>query len=81
MTTKPQSLRRPLRAARRVLTRALLVVPGIAGGLLLYFVCQGMFAGYPKYHTDVLSTIAMLLIAATGGAAWSIDQRRIDADD
>jgi H+/Cl- antiporter ClcA len=67
------------RPVRRFLTRALRVV-GVIGGLFGYFVCQGMFAGYPRYHTDVLSIIGMILIAATGGVAWIIDERRSDAD-
>ena len=64
----------------RMLKRVVLTVLGIIGGLLCYFICQGMFSGYPKYHTDVLSDIGMLLIMAVGGTAWIIDHRRIDAD-
>ena len=79
MTTGPQPVS-PLRSARRLLARALLTVTGVIGGLLLYFVCQGVFSGYPKYHTDVLSIIGMILIALTGGVAWIIDERRIDDD-
>jgi len=40
----------------------------------------GIFAGYPQYHTDVLSLIGLLLVTVTGGVAWIIDQRRIDAE-
>ena len=36
--------------------------------------------GLPQYHTAVLSIIGMILIALTGGVAWIIDERRIDAD-
>jgi hypothetical protein len=39
-----------------------------------------VFAGYPRYHTDMLSVIGMVLIALTGGVAWIIDERRIDDD-
>lgn len=81
MSPEPQSAQRPLRTARRLLTRTLLTVAGVIGGLLCLFVCQNVFAGYPKYHTDVLSVIAMVLIALTGGAAWVIDERRPDAKD
>jgi len=79
MTTGPQPVP-PLRTALRFLTRAVLTVVGTIVGLFLYFVCQGVFAGYPKYHTELLSIIGMILIALTGGVAWIIDQRRIDAD-
>jgi uncharacterized membrane protein YphA (DoxX/SURF4 family) len=80
MTTAPQPMRRPLRTARRALTRVLLTVVGVVVGLFCYFVCQGMFAGYPRYYTDVLSIIGMVLIALTGAIAWVIDERRSDAD-
>jgi small-conductance mechanosensitive channel len=66
--------------ALRFLTRVLLTIVGVIVALFLYFVCQGVFAGYPKYHTGLLSMIGMTLIALTGGVAWIIDQRRIDAD-
>jgi hypothetical protein len=77
MTTEPRSVRRPL----RLLTRALLTVAGVIGGLLCLFICQNVFAGYPQYHAAVLSIIVMVLIALIGGVAWIIDERRIDADD
>jgi hypothetical protein len=81
MTTEAQTAGRPPRTVGRFLTRAVLSVVGVIGGLFCYFVCQGVFAGYPRYHTDVLSIIGMVLIALTGGVAWVIDERRINADD
>ncbi|MCX5256848.1 hypothetical protein OOK27_22395 [Streptomyces canus] len=81
MTTHTPVRRRPLRRAGRFLLRALLVVLGTAGGLFCYFVCQGMFSGYPKYHTDLLSTIGLLIVMAVGALAWILDHRRIDDDD
>ena len=80
MTTRPEPVP-PLRKARRIVTRAVLTIVGVIVGLLLYFVCQGVFSGYPKYHTELLTIIAMFLIALTGGVVWIIDQRRIDADE
>jgi putative flippase GtrA len=71
----------PLRTVRRSLSRGVLTLLGVITGLFLYFVCQGVFAGYPKYHSQLLSIIAMILIALGGGIAWIIDQCRIDADD
>jgi uncharacterized membrane protein YccC len=79
VTTEPQPAPMP-RTARRLLARALLTVLGVIVALFLYFVCQGVFAGYPKYHTRALSILGMILIALTGGVAWIIDERRIDAD-
>ncbi|MEJ3744947.1 hypothetical protein WEI85_16825 [Actinomycetes bacterium KLBMP 9797] len=64
-----------------MIIRAVLTVVGILGGLLCYFVCQGMFAGYPRYHTGTLSLVGMLLIAGTGGVAWLVDESRIRDDD
>jgi small-conductance mechanosensitive channel len=71
----------PLRTALRVLTRVVLTILGVIVALLLYLVCQGVFSGYPKYHTGLFSIIAMILVALTGGIVWIVDQRRIDADD
>jgi uncharacterized membrane protein YphA (DoxX/SURF4 family) len=67
-------------AIRRFLIRALLLVVAVIVAGFLFFVCQDVFAGYPRYHTDVLSHIGLVLIALTGGVAWIIDHRRIDAD-
>ena len=62
-------------------TRALWIVVGVLGGVLSYCVCVGIFTGYPQYYTNVLSIIGMVVLALTGGVAWIIDERRIDADD
>ncbi|HTF46972.1 MAG TPA: hypothetical protein VK735_05945 [Pseudonocardia sp.] len=69
------------RPVGRILSRTLLAVVGVVVGTFLYFVCVGVFAGYPRYHTELLSDIGMILIAATGGIAWIIDARRGDADN
>jgi hypothetical protein len=81
MTTHTPVTRRPLRKAGRFLLRALLVVLGIAGGLFCYFVCQGMFSGYPRYHSQLLSIVGMALIVLTGGVAWAVDEHRMRDDD
>jgi len=80
MTPETQTPRRSPRTVGRLLTRAVLTVIGVIGGLLCLFVCQNVFAGYPRYHTAVLSVVVMILISLTGGVAWVIDERRIDAD-
>jgi hypothetical protein len=79
MTTETRTAR-PRRTAHRFFTRALLTVVGVVGGVFSYFVCMGTFAGYPQYRTDVLSIVIMVLLALTGGIAWIVDERRIDAD-
>jgi hypothetical protein len=73
--------RQPVRGFGRFVVRTLWTVASVIVALLLYFVCQGVFAGYPQYGTDVLTYIAVALIALTGGAAWVVDHRRIDDDD
>lgn len=72
---------RPLRAARPILVKTLLIIAGTTGAILLYFLCERVFAGYPQYGTDILTYIGLTLVMAIGGAAWIIDQRRIDTDE
>lgn len=50
-------------------------------GLLAYFVCQGMFGGYPQVDSKLLTTLAMIAIALTGGITWIVDERRPHDDD
>ena len=66
---------------RRLLARSVVTVVGVVAGCVLYCVCQGMFSGYPKYHSHLLSILGMLLIALTGGIAWIIDEHRMHDDD
>ena len=80
MSTESQPARRPLTAGR-MLTRVLATIAVIIGGLFCFFVCQDVFAGYPQYGTDILTWVGLVLIMATGGVAWIIDHRRLDADD
>src|SRR5260370_9274973 len=72
---------RPLRAARRILVKALLIITGIIGAILLYFLCERVFAGYPQYGTDMLTYVGLTLVMATGGAPRVIDQRPIDSHE
>ena len=65
----------------RLLARTVLTVVGVVVAWLLYCVCQGMFSGYPKYHSHLLSIAGVVLIALTGGIAWIIDEHRMHDDD
>jgi hypothetical protein len=76
-TADPRRSRTVLRFVRR----ALLTLAGVVAALFCYFVCQGMFSGYPRYGTNILSYVGLFLICATGGLAWIIDHRRIHDDD
>jgi len=49
-------------------------------GVVAYFICQGMLGGYPRFHSQQLTTIGMILIAVTGGLAWIMDERRDHGD-
>src|SRR5260370_9965553 len=66
---------RPLRAARRILVRTLLIIAGIIGATVLYFLCERVFAGYPQYGTDILTYIGLTLVMATGGAPGILRHR------
>jgi hypothetical protein len=66
---------------RRLLARTVLTVVGVVVAWLLYCVCQGMFSGYPKYHSQLLSIVGLILIVLTGGVAWIIDEHRMHDDD
>ena len=65
----------------RVLKRTLLTVAAVIGGLVIYFFCEQMFAGYPQYGTGILTIVGLVLVAATAGIIWIIDHRRLDASD
>lgn len=77
VTTEP----RPARRVLRYVGRTFLTLAGVVVALFTYFVCQGMFSGYPQYGTNILSYIGLSLVSATGGLAWIIDHRRIRNDD
>ena len=64
-----------------VIRHILLTIGGIILAAFLYCVCQGVFAHYPQYGTNILSYVGLGLIIATGGIAWIIDHRRIRDDD
>ena len=81
MSTERRDLPGPRWSLRRFVTRGLLGAAAVILGTFCFFLCQGLFSGYPQYHTDLLSIIGMFLIAGTGAAAWIIDHRRIDADE
>ncbi|MCU1582208.1 MAG: hypothetical protein QOD27_739 [Microbacteriaceae bacterium] len=69
--------RGPLRSTLRVIAVIGLTILAI----VLYFICDNMFSGYPQYHTELLSWIAMILISLGGGIIWIVDERRHRDDD
>ena len=65
----------------RVVLRLFAGLVWTALGLVAYFICQGMFGGYPRVHSGLFSTLGMIAIALTGGIAWIIDERRPHDDE
>jgi hypothetical protein len=65
----------------RVVLRLLAALAWTALGLVAYFICQGMFGGYPQAHSAVLTTLGMIAIALTGGITWIVDERRPHDDE
>ena len=65
----------------RVVLRLLAATAWTALGLLAYFICQGMFGGYPQADSPLLTTLGMIAIALTGGIAWIVDEQRPHGDD
>ena len=65
----------------RIILRTLQAVGWTIACLVAYFLCQGMFGGYPRWHSFALTTTAMVVISLTGGVAWIVDERRQHDDD
>jgi hypothetical protein len=65
----------------RIVLRPLAVVGWTVLGLLLFGVCEGVFNGYPRFHSQLLTTVGMIAIALTGGIAWIVDERRPHDDE
>jgi hypothetical protein len=72
---------RPPRTARRILVKTLRIIAGIVGGIVLYFFCERMFAGYHQYGTQYITYVGLAIVMGIGGYAWIIDHRRLDAEE
>jgi hypothetical protein len=77
VVSQPQSRRSP----RRVLVKTLWTIGGIILGILIFFSCQDVFAGYPQYGTDILDYVSLTIFIAVACVAWIIDHRRLDAGE
>jgi uncharacterized membrane protein len=75
MSTRTE--RTPVRLVLRLLAAAGWTVLAF----VLYWICEGIFEGYPQAHSKLLVTLAMLAVALTGGIAWIVDDRRPHDDD
>jgi hypothetical protein len=65
----------------RIVVRIAAALAWTVLALVAYFICQGMFGGYPRLHSQLLTTLGMIGIALTGGIAWIVDERRPHDDD
>ncbi len=65
----------------RIVLRLLAVVGLAVLGLFVFAVCEGIFNGYPQFHSQLLDTIGMIAIALTGGIVWIVDERRSHDDE
>jgi uncharacterized membrane protein len=72
------------RTKRTPVHRVPRLLAGVGWSLLafaLYWICEGIFEGYPQVHSKLLVTLAMLAVALTGGSIWIVDERRPHDDD
>ncbi|WP_405863706.1 hypothetical protein [Streptomyces sp. NBC_00005] len=65
----------------RVVLRLLAAVGWTVLSLFTFAVCEGIFAGYPQFHTPLLTTLGMIAIALIGGITWIVDERRAHDDE
>jgi hypothetical protein len=62
----------PIRWVLRVIRAVALTLLAI----VLFWVCDRIFAGYPQAHSALLTDLAVLVMALIGGITWIIDERR-----
>jgi hypothetical protein len=81
MTTDKQETEKPKRGPLRSTLRVFGVIGLTLLALVLYWICDDLFSGYPQYHTKLLSWIVMIAICVGGGITWIVDERRHRDDD
>jgi hypothetical protein len=64
-----------------IVVKTLWIIAGTIGGLLILFLCQDVFAGYPEYGTDIMTYVGLTIVMAVAAYAWIIDHRRLDAGE
>jgi hypothetical protein len=50
-------------------------------GFVLYWVCDGLFDGFPKYNTYFWTWFVVIALVLFGAVVWIIDERRHSDDD
>jgi hypothetical protein len=59
---------------RRWVANAVWIIAGIG----LYAICNNIFSGYPRWHTQALSWIAVVVIVILGALVWYWHERHDD---
>ena len=62
---------RPVAPVRR---RWLANLGWIVGGVVIYAVCNGIFGGYPRWHTAELSSLVVVALVVLGAIVWYRDE-------
>ncbi len=63
----------PRRKRRRV-ANAIWAIVGVG----LYAICLNVFSGYPRWHSEALSWIAVVVIVVLGALVWYWHERHDD---
>jgi apolipoprotein N-acyltransferase len=50
-------------------------------GFVLYWVCDGLFDGFPKYNTYFWTWFFVIALVLFGAVVWIVDERRHRDDD
>jgi hypothetical protein len=76
VTTKPAGNR-----VLRAIGGTIKVIALTILALVLYFICDDLFGGYPKYNSTLITWIVLLGLMAFGVVMWIVDERRHLGDD
>jgi hypothetical protein len=76
VTTKPAGNR-----VLRAIGGTIKVIALTILALVLYFICDDLFGGYPKYNSTLLTWVVLLGLMAFGVVMWIVDERRHRGDD
>jgi hypothetical protein len=76
--TTPKS---PANKALRAVGGTLKVIGLTILALVIYFIFDDLFGGYPAFHSTLLTWIVLLGLMAYGLVMWVVDERRHRDDD
>ncbi|MCU1586020.1 MAG: hypothetical protein JWM49_2576 [Microbacteriaceae bacterium] len=76
MTTKT-----PGNRALRAIGGTIKVIALTILALVIYFICDDLFGGYPQFHSTLITWILLLGFMAFGLVMWIVDERRHLGDD